>query len=479
MTDGEDSLEDGQVSDDSSPGDGPVYCICRKSDTSRFMIGCDSCEEWFHGDCISISADYAKKILHFYCLTCRASNPDLQIIFKEKKSSRKKPLLSESNRIESKRSYEADDSDYEPETKPSKRVKYRESDEEEEEERKPRVTKKASAKGKNQRKGTASRGAAARDTRKSKRKEGDAAAAGATSGGGRRQRRSKDQLEEKEGPKQCYGPGCTSAARKASKYCSEDCGLKLAAHRIYEILPNRIRQWQKSPSSADELNREALEKVQQEQTDARNKLTVLSQEQEALEQLIQRSRETEPFSPEEEERALEAQAESDADLNMFCVTCGHEVPNKVVLRHMERCFSRYEAQSSLGSFYKTKIDNLFCDVYNSHQKTYCKRLRVLCPEHSKDVKIGDQEVCGFPLVINAFEETGSFCRHLKKKCLNHFNWEKIRRALIDMERVQQWLRVDELYEKEQRLRQAIDSRGGVLSLMLHQTISPDDLDIED
>lgn len=468
VLDANDSHEDGEVSDESSPG-GPVYCICRKSDTSRFMIGCDSCEEWFHGDCISITEDYAKKILHFYCLSCRAKDPKLQIVFKDKKVPKKRPLLEETNRIDTKRSYEADDSDYEPQAKIKSRSKYYESDEESVEQ-KPKVIKKPVVKAKSRpQKVTISRNAGDQ-SRKHKAEIG---------GSGRRSRKSKDQSDDKDsGFKQCYGPGCIQAARRSSKYCSDDCGLKLAANRILEILPDRIRQWQKSPSTADESNRSALEKVQLEQADARNKLAVLNQEQQQLEQLIQKSRETAPFTPEEEEKALEEQAETEADLNMYCVTCGHEVANRVAMRHMERCFSRYEAQSSLGSFYKTKIDNLFCDVYNVHQKTYCKRLRVLCPEHSKDAKIGDDEVCGFPVVTNAFEETGSFCKHLKKKCVKHFNWEKIRRALIDMERVQQWLRVDDLFEREQRLRHAIESRGGVLSLMLHQTLSPEDKDTE-
>lgn len=30
---------------------------------------------------------------------------------------------------------------------------------------------------------------------------------------------------------------------------------------------------------------------------------------------------------------------------------------------------------------------LFCDVYNPQSKTYCKRLQVLCPEHSRDPKV--------------------------------------------------------------------------------------------
>ena len=31
--------------------------------------------------------------------------------------------------------------------------------------------------------------------------------------------------------------------------------------------------------------------------------------------------------------------------------------------------------------------NIFCDKYDSSQQTYCKRLRVLCPEHTKEPKV--------------------------------------------------------------------------------------------
>jgi COMPASS component SPP1 len=57
-------------------------------------------------------------------------------------------------------------------------------------------------------------------------------------------------------------------------------------------------------------------------------------------------------------------------------------------------FFQYESQSSFGSIYKTRIEgnNMFCDYYNPSSRTYCKRLRVLCPEHSKDPKVNDTEV---------------------------------------------------------------------------------------
>lgn len=40
---------------------------------------------------------------------------------------------------------------------------------------------------------------------------------------------------------------------------------------------------------------------------------------------------------------------------------------------------------------------MFCDNYNPVSGMYCKRLRVLCPEHTKEPKIADHEV-GFSLL---------------------------------------------------------------------------------
>jgi len=45
------------------------YCLCRRP-YSGFMIGCDECEEWYHGYCIGISESKADRVDKFVCVRC-------------------------------------------------------------------------------------------------------------------------------------------------------------------------------------------------------------------------------------------------------------------------------------------------------------------------------------------------------------------------------------------------------------------------
>ncbi|XP_037096744.1 CXXC-type zinc finger protein 1a isoform X1 [Syngnathus acus] len=272
--------------------------------------------------------------------------------------------------------------------------------------------------------------------------------------------------------RQCLGPGCVQPARTSSKYCSDNCGMKLAANRIYEIVPQRIQQWQQSPCVAEEMGRRQLERIRKEQQATRLRLTLMEKRFHELEGIIANSKLNQV---QHDEEANEGDGD-DTDLQIFCVSCSHPVNPKVALRHMERCYAKYESQTSFGSMYPTRIEGatrLFCDVYNPHSKTYCKRLQVLCPEHSRDPKVAVDEVCGCPLVKDVFEPTGEFCRVSKRKCNKHYCWEKLRRAEVDLERVRVWYKLDELFEQERNLRAAMTNRAGLLALMLHQTIQHD------
>lgn len=60
----------------------------------------------------------------------------------------------------------------------------------------------------------------------------------------------------------------------------------LSCSRIYEILPQRIQQWQQSPCVAEELGRRQLERIRKEQQAARLRLTLMEKRFHELEGII-------------------------------------------------------------------------------------------------------------------------------------------------------------------------------------------------
>uniref|UniRef100_A0A8C5CCL3 CXXC finger protein 1b n=1 Tax=Gadus morhua TaxID=8049 RepID=A0A8C5CCL3_GADMO len=516
----------------------PLYCICRKPDINCFMIGCDNCNEWFHGHCINVTEKMAKAIREWYCMRCRGKNSSLEIKYRTKKSKerdsepdRAEKYYSNSNpstpeyRSERRRGSKVKRSvrmcgECEPCKKtvdcaqcdfckdmkkfggPNKirqkcrfrqcvvrarvsRLKFLYSyyDEDEELPYSPVMRKKAvKVKHVKRREKKFDKKVSwsevvrnngynrddnllhTKESRRHKQKQRH-----------KEKTRHSDRPEAKDnsGLHQCLGPSCVMASRPNSKYCSEDCGMKLAANRIYEILPQRIQQWQQSPCIAEEQGKKQLERIRRDQQNARLRLTEMERRFHELEGIIAKAKQQMVLQDEETN-----EGDEDTDLQIFCVSCSHPINPKVALRHMERCYAKYESQTSFGSMYPTRIEGatrLFCDVYNPQSKTYCKRLQVLCPEHSRDPKISTEEVCGCPLVRNVFDPTGEYCRIGKRKCNKHYNWEKLRRAEVDLERVRVWYKLDELFEQERNVRTAMTNRAGLLALMLHQTIQHDPL----
>lgn len=560
-------IMDSEMSDvDHAPGpetssmegeNAPLYCICRKPDINCFMIGCDNCNEWFHGHCINITEKMAKAIREWYCTKCRDKNSSLEIKYRSKKT-REKDV--EQDRGSDRQYSTPSTPDYKSERRRGSKVKrsvrmcgecepcrrtedcalcdfckdmkkfggpnkirqkcrfrqcevrarkmlrvkeeemalqersdnsyhrrrrysedydseadlYRQykaaglnsnmawnSDESDEPPFSPVMRKKAVKVKhvKRREKKFDKKKESRRHKQKQKHKDKTRCS-------------EKGELRDNTGQRQCLGPSCVGAARPNSKYCSEDCGMKLAANRIYEILPQRIQQWQQSPCIAEEHGKKQLERIRREQQNARLRLTEMERRFHELEGIIAKAKQQAVLQDEE---VNEGESE-DTDLQIFCVSCSHPINPKVALRHMERCYAKYESQTSFGSMYPTRIEGatrLFCDVYNPQSKTYCKRLQVLCPEHSRDPKIPVDEVCGCPLVKNVFELTGDYCRVSKRKCNKHYNWEKLRRAEVDLERVRVWYKLDELFEQERNVRTAMTNRAGLLALMLHQTIQHD------
>ncbi|CAO3694579.1 unnamed protein product [Rhizopus stolonifer] len=54
-----------------SPEENTLYCICKRPyDIPRFMIACDKCDQWFHGECINISEKQGEFIDFYFCQNC-------------------------------------------------------------------------------------------------------------------------------------------------------------------------------------------------------------------------------------------------------------------------------------------------------------------------------------------------------------------------------------------------------------------------
>ncbi|EFJ16306.1 hypothetical protein SELMODRAFT_445241 [Selaginella moellendorffii] len=63
----------------------PVYCKCEMPyNPDDLMVQCESCKDWFHPTCMSLSPDQVKKLETFHCPECSSSPPDEK---KTKKSS--------------------------------------------------------------------------------------------------------------------------------------------------------------------------------------------------------------------------------------------------------------------------------------------------------------------------------------------------------------------------------------------------------
>jgi len=55
-----DDMGSGDESWNSEDDPEKLWCICRQPHNNRFMICCDGCEEWFHGQCVGISKQMGK-----------------------------------------------------------------------------------------------------------------------------------------------------------------------------------------------------------------------------------------------------------------------------------------------------------------------------------------------------------------------------------------------------------------------------------
>ncbi|KAK1798119.1 hypothetical protein P4O66_000614 [Electrophorus voltai] len=55
-----------------SKKDTKLYCVCKTPyDETKFYIGCDLCTNWYHGECVGITEKEAKKMDDYICAECK------------------------------------------------------------------------------------------------------------------------------------------------------------------------------------------------------------------------------------------------------------------------------------------------------------------------------------------------------------------------------------------------------------------------
>lgn len=73
--------DDEDTANNTEEDDGKIYCICKTLyNPNLWMIACDICNEWFHGKCVQITANEARKIQTYACPFCQEKG--IPIVYK-------------------------------------------------------------------------------------------------------------------------------------------------------------------------------------------------------------------------------------------------------------------------------------------------------------------------------------------------------------------------------------------------------------
>ncbi|XGW25960.1 hypothetical protein V3C99_006959, partial [Haemonchus contortus] len=289
----------------------------------------------------------------------------------------------------------------------------------------------------------------------------------------RTQARRKHDAPAKPAPRQCIEPDCVKVARDGSKYCSDECGIKLAKLRLLTILPKKVEEYYRIPPQCELQALEELRTIDQKIGKIQVQTETMLGYVRAIQRYVTAMKSTTSVSYDEP---------SEVDFVANCTVCGMETNGRQLPKHVERCFVRSEKQTSFGTATPASFnpDNLFCEAYNKLNNTYCKRVRVICAEHYKGELENELQVCAYPkawsegksLTFAEMFEHGAdllkdqgFCCAPRKECTQHHRWVQVLVGTIECERMNLLTRLDELLERRKVVSVGMSTRGDVISLL--------------
>lgn len=432
------------------------YCKCRSKRGDGFMIYCERCEEWFHGRCVDVTKKHGDTIENYFCDECLKNNPDLKITYKEGKEPVKKSATVKQEPLEERKQEkkvtektQSTSAPLKPKAKPAIPVHQQQQHQQQQQQQQPKVN-------------------------QGKRKYN---------------RKANSKSHSK---KQCSNPECIYEARQDSKYCSEECGYTFNKLRYETHFIPKWRILEENHSQARLKKMKDIDQLEKDRVEVEQLIKNLKQEKEELEQNISlikeqakrlfkenaNSKENDEEDMEMDNEDVEEFISGDAS-KTYCATCGHTIQSIQAFKHWYSCHKKQEAiynfTADVMIHYSCKEDEnpkLYCYHQDKKTKRYCMHIESACPQHSNWHSDKD-EVCGCPLnIMQKLVPDGNYCLELKKDCTQHYHWDKFRLAQMNMQRAQAFSKLDSIND---RIRIATnnlaDTYGGVVGVMLHNTIS--------
>ncbi|KAI6233921.1 CXXC-type zinc finger protein 1 [Aphelenchoides fujianensis] len=281
----------------------------------------------------------------------------------------------------------------------------------------------------------------------------------------------------------CFGPHCTRCARRGSKYCSDECGMAMAKNRIEELLPERLKQHYERMPLTEVNSDQRMYELLERRKEVELKLEDVAKYRQNLILYINALEYTEPSAN------TRGSTHSSDTSSVYCFICGQEERIAGIARHTQRCFERLEKQSTFGTATKVRVNpfDILCETYDKHTKSYCKRLRIVCPEHYKDEIGKKMKTCGYPLkwekyrMSTADEMFGDaddltaegMCMRPRAGCLEHKAWERNAIGVIDNLRMNYFIQIDEFVDAYRRIQMLCDSHSDPMHHLLSYTLVED------